>query len=71
MVGQGAQLLQTHRNFESESLRAKRMHEEACKLAREQHERDILLLKQTYLLDVYINLEQHFQQLNAGLQDGE
>ena len=33
----------------------------------DQHDHDLLLLKKTFLSDAYMNLEQHFQQLNADL----
>ena len=50
----------------AEKSQAYRLHNESMSVAKSQHERDLQLVKQTYLMDVFLNLEQHFQQLNAG-----
>ena len=61
------QLHQAREIFQKEKERTHALHSESIDLAKEQHDRDVLMVKQTYLMDVYINLEQHFQQLNAGM----
>jgi hypothetical protein len=72
IVGMGSvlvnvgQICQARKLFYDEAEKTKYYHEESKKLAEKQHEKDLLLLKQTYLMDVFVNLEQHFQQLNAG-----
>jgi hypothetical protein len=62
----GYDLLLSHNIHREETSRARTLHSEAIDEARKQHAMDINLVKQTYLLDVFMNLEQHFQQLNAG-----
>eukprot|EP00601_Ochromonadales_sp_CCMP2298_P003554 CAMPEP_0173175788 /NCGR_PEP_ID=MMETSP1141-20130122/4101_1 /TAXON_ID=483371 /ORGANISM="non described non described, Strain CCMP2298" /LENGTH=500 /DNA_ID=CAMNT_0014098059 /DNA_START=84 /DNA_END=1586 /DNA_ORIENTATION=+ len=42
-------------------------HKESVSLAKEQHDNDMKTTKQTYLLELFNSLEQHFQQLNADL----
>ena len=49
-----------------DSTRSKEFHKQSIALEKHQHQKDIKLIKQTYLMDVFLNLEQHFQQLNAG-----
>lgn len=60
------QIAQTAFYHQRETDQAKLFHEETIDLEHKQHSKDIQLIKQTYLMDVFLNLEQHFQQLNAG-----
>jgi hypothetical protein len=49
-----------------EMNQSKKFHNTSMELDKVHHSTDMQLIKQTYLLEVFLNLEQHFQQLNAG-----
>jgi len=66
LATEAVQITQSHIYHRNETARAKKFHEESIDLEQKQHSKDIQLIKQTYLMDVFLNLEQHFQQLNAG-----
>jgi hypothetical protein len=61
-----SQVLLDQINHHREKNLAKSLHREAIELEESYHKEDVLLIKKTYLMDVFLNLEQHFQQLNAG-----
>lgn len=42
-------------------------HQEGIKKSQQHHDRGIHMMKQTYLMELFTTLEQHFQQLNADL----
>lgn len=67
LLAAGYSLFQANDLYRKEHERSVRRHQEAIKLAREQHEKDLKTTKQTYLLELFNSLEQHFQQLNADL----
>lgn len=60
--------LYQERRFHNEELSVgKQQHFQGLKQAYLHHSKDQKLGKQTYLLDLYITIEEHFQQLNADL----
>ena len=67
LLAAGYSLYQAQKLHETEHERAQRRHREAIELAKKQHEKDMKTVKQTYLLQIFNSLEQHFQQLNADL----
>lgn len=67
LLAAGYGLYQAKRHHEVEQEKAEVRHRHAVELAKKQHENDMKLVKQTYLLDLFNSLEQHFQQLNADL----
>lgn len=67
LLAAGYGLYQSKRHHDVEQEKAEVRHRHAIELAKKQHENDMKLVKQTYLLDLFNSLEQHFQQLNADL----
>jgi len=67
LLAAGYGLYQAKSIHDTELERAKQRHHEAIELAKAQHENDMKTVKQTYLLELFNSLEQHFQQLNADL----
>lgn len=43
-----------------------KLHDESVNCEKKYHLQGVTLNKQVYLMDLFLNLEQHFQQLNAG-----
>lgn len=63
----GVGLYRSGAQHEVEIKKSRELHEISMGIARQQHAKDLQTLKQTYLLQLFNNLEQHFQQLNADL----
>lgn len=62
----GLQMKQSHDIFKAQAATSEAIHLEEISLATKQHRRDLLMLKQTHLMDVCVNLKKHCQQLNSG-----
>ena len=60
-------LQQSSAYHEEEIANARQRHEVIMKKARDQHRKNLMNTKKTYLLELFYSLEQHFQQLNADL----
>jgi hypothetical protein len=67
LLAAGYSIYQAKQYHDKEVHLAHQRHEAAMKLAREQHQKDLIETKRNYLLELFTNLEQHFQQLNADL----
>jgi hypothetical protein len=67
LLAAGYGLYQAHKIHDAELEKARKRHTEAIELAKKQHNTDMKTIKQTYLLQLFNSLEQHFQQLNADL----
>jgi hypothetical protein len=67
LLAAGYGLYQARKIHDTELEKSRQRHAEAIDLAKKQHENDMKTLKQTYLLELFNSLEQHFQQLNADL----
>lgn len=63
----GYGIYQAQAIHDKELERSKLRHQEAIELAKAHHEHEMKTTKQTYLLELFHSLEQHFQQLNADL----
>ena len=60
-------IIQQKQLFDQEHQRAQDRHLDALRKAKFQHQVSLRTTKETYLLELFHNLEQHFQQLNADL----
>jgi hypothetical protein len=58
---------QARKLHEEQLEQSKKHHEIEMNLAKEQHKKNLVETKRVYLLELFTNLEQHFQQLNADL----
>lgn len=67
ILAAGVSIYQAQKYHSKEISKAHERHTAAMELAREQHRKDLLESKRNYLLEMFTNLEQHFQQLNADL----
>lgn len=67
LLAAGYSLYQAKQLHDVEQVKARERHKEAMQLAEEQHKKNLAEVKRTYLLELFNNLEQHFQQLNADL----
>lgn len=67
LLAAGVSIYQAQQYHSKEITKARERHAAAMELAREQHRKDLLESKRNYLLEMFTNLEQHFQQLNADL----
>ena len=67
LLAAGYSLYQAKQLHDVELNKARERHKEAMTLAQEQHKKNLAEVKRTYLLELFNNLEQHFQQLNADL----
>jgi hypothetical protein len=67
LLAAGYGLYQAKKIHDTELEKARQRHLESIELAKKQHENDMKTVKQTYLLELFNSLEQHFQQLNADL----
>lgn len=63
----GYGIYQAQAIHDKELERAKQRHQEAIELAKAHHDYEMKTMKQTYLLELFHSLEQHFQQLNSDL----
>jgi hypothetical protein len=54
-------IIQSQNIHEHETSHAKKRHDESMQLAQMQHEKDLKIAKQTYLMAAFTSLEQHFQ----------
>lgn len=54
-------IIQSQNIHEHETSHAKKRHDESMELAQMQHEKDLKIAKQTYLMAAFTSLEQHFQ----------
>lgn len=67
LLAAGYSLYQAQQHHATEVQRARERHKASMELAQKQHKKDLTEVKRTYLLELFTNLEQHFQQLNADL----
>ena len=67
LLAAGYGLYQARKIHDVELEKSRQRHQESIELAKKQHENDMKTVKQTYLLELFNSLEQHFQQLNADL----
>ncbi len=67
LVAAGYSLYQAKQLHDIELAKARDHHRESIRIAEEQHKKNLAEVKRTYLLELFNNLEQHFQQLNADL----
>jgi membrane protein implicated in regulation of membrane protease activity len=67
LLAAGYSIYQAKQLHNIELSKAKEHHQETIKLAEDQHKKNLAEVKRTYLLELFNNLEQHFQQLNADL----
>ena len=61
VAGCAINIVQSERIHSHEVADAKRRHQESTALAVSQHEKDMKIAKQTYLMAAFTSLEQHFQ----------
>lgn len=61
IAGSAYNIVQSQRIHNNEVSNAKRRHEESIALSVAQHEKDMKIAKQTYLMAAFTTLEQHFQ----------
>ena len=61
VAGCAINIVQSERIHSHEVADAKRRHQESTALAVAQHEKDMKIAKQTYLMAAFTSLEQHFQ----------
>lgn len=61
IAGSAATILQSQSNHQKEIKNAVKRHNESMALATAQHEKDMKVAKQTYLMSAFTSLEQHFQ----------
>ena len=61
IAGCAINIVQSERIHNHEMADAKRRHVESTALAVAQHEKDMKIAKQTYLMAAFTSLEQHFQ----------
>eukprot|EP01031_Cornospumella_fuschlensis_P037005 gene37005-44902_t len=67
LLAAGYSIYQSTKLHSAELEKAQKRHKEAIELAIDQHKRNLTEEKRTFLLELFNNLEQHFQQLNADL----
>lgn len=67
LLAAGYSIYQSTKLHNAELEKAQKRHKEAIELAVDQHRRNLTEEKRTFLLELFNNLEQHFQQLNADL----
>jgi len=60
-------LYQTSNIADTEKKRSLKLHSESVNVATKLHEENLRIIKQAYLIESIVSLEQHFQQLNADL----
>jgi hypothetical protein len=60
-------LFQAQRHHHDAVQKSREQHREAINLTKDQHKKNLAESKRHYLLELFNNLEQHFQQLNADL----
>lgn len=61
IAGSAYNIVQSQRIHNNEVSSAKKRHEESIALSVAQHEKDMKIAKQTYLMAAFTTLEQHFQ----------
>ena len=61
LAGSAVSIIQSQNIHNVEVFEAKRRHNETLALATAQHEKDMKVAKQTYLMSAFTSLEQHFQ----------
>ena len=61
LAGSAAGIIQSETIHNKEVRETRRRHEEVLALATAQHEKDMKVAKQTYLMSAFTSLEQHFQ----------
>lgn len=67
LVAATVSLFQAQKHHDATLTKAREQHREAINIAKEQHKKNLAEAKRHYLLELFNNLEQHFQQLNADL----
>lgn len=67
ILAAGVSIYQAQQYHSKDVKKAHERHAATMELTREQHRKDLLEAKRNYLLEMFTNLEQHFQQLNADL----
>lgn len=61
IAGSAYNIVQSQRIHNNDVANAKKRHEESIALSVAQHEKDMKIAKQTYLMAAFTTLEQHFQ----------
>ena len=68
IAGSAYNIVQSQRIHNNEVSMAKKRHEESIALSVAQHEKDMKIAKQTYLMAAFTTLEQHFQVISISLR---
>jgi hypothetical protein len=70
LLTSSAELLQNSSQHHAAQDVERRQHEEEIRHMKDQHQRELHISRQTYLLSAYTDIEQYFQELNENLING-